>query len=70
MKRLGRWLGVISLLMSCLGFLSWTQPAIAADLSMQPVVVLAAKAPLSYETFRNRMDEKLASEYGQKIDLN
>ncbi len=66
MKRLGRWLGVISLLV--LGFLGWTQTATAATLSWQPVPVLASQAPVT-ETLRNQVEVKLG-EAGGKIDLN
>jgi len=67
MKRLGRWLGVISLLV--LGFLGWTQTATAANLSWQPVPVLASQARVSNEALRNQVDAKLG-EIGDKIDLN
>ena len=71
MQRITRWLGVISLVMiTCLGILGLTQPVMAADLTLQPVQVLAARAPISNEILRNQVDQKLGSEYGQKIDLN
>ena len=71
MQRLTRWLGVISLVMiTCLGILGLTQPVMAADLTLQPVKLLAARAPLANEILRNQVDQKLGSEYGQRIDLN
>lgn len=68
MKRLGRWLGAISLLISCLGLFGWTQTALAANLSLQPTSILAA-GPLSNEASSNQVDEKVG-EAGQRIDLN
>lgn len=71
MQRITRWLGVISLVMiTCLGILGLTQPVMAADLTLQPAQVLAARAPISNEILRNQVDQKLGSEYGQRIDLN
>jgi len=67
MKCLGRWLGVISLLI--LGFLGWTQTATAASLSWQPAPVLASQAPVSDGPLRNQVEVKLG-EAGGKIDLN
>lgn len=67
MKRFVRWLSVLSLLVSCLGWLGLPQQAIAANLSrlaLQPIPVLAAEvAP------RNAVDDKRAA-VGDKIDLN
>lgn len=67
MRLLGRFLALLSLVLGCLGFAA-PQNAIAADLSnvtLSYSPVLAAEAPL-----RNRVDDKLATEFGQKIDLN
>ncbi len=68
MKRLGRWLGVVSLLISCLGLLGWNQTALAAS-SLQPAPVLAAQSPVSEGVLRNRVADKIG-ESGKKIDLN
>ncbi len=67
MKRLVRLLAVLSLLVSCLGWLGLPQNAIAAPLSsvtLQSSPFLIAEASL-----RNAADDKLA-EFGKKIDLN
>ena len=66
MQSLVRRFGLIGLVVvSCLSFLGWVQPVNAVELSWQPgrTIVLA-------ETYRNPIDEKLESSYGQKIDLN
>ncbi len=70
MKRLIRFLTVLSLLAGYLGWLGVSQPALAADLSdvaWHSVPVLAVE---SLEALRNRADDKLATEFGKKIDLN
>ncbi|NJK28763.1 MAG: photosystem II complex extrinsic protein PsbU [Acaryochloris sp. RU_4_1] len=50
---------------SCLGFMGWLQPVSAADLSWQAgsTLVLAT-------TYRNPIDAKLETAFGQKIDVN
>ena len=71
MKRLIRLLTVLSLLVGYLGWLSVSQPAIAADLnsvSLRSVPVLAVEGQTTLR--RNRADDKLATEFGKKIDLN
>jgi photosystem II PsbU protein len=64
-------LTVLSLLIvGCLGWFGVPRHAIAADLSsvtLHPVAVLAVEGQT---TLRNRADEKLATEFGRKIDLN
>jgi photosystem II PsbU protein len=70
MQRLAHWLGVIGFAI-VVGLGYWMpQPAVAADFTFQPVQILAARAPISNEVIRNRVDEKLSGEFGQKIDLN
>jgi photosystem II PsbU protein len=66
MKRLVSVVMAIGLAISCLGWLGMAQPANAANfdvLSFHTSPVLAAEA-------RNRADDKLATEFGKKIDLN
>ncbi len=76
MKRLVRLLAVLSLLVGCLGWFGMPQSALASpkalvytaslsNVTLQSLPVLAADAPL-----RNRADDKLATEFGKKIDLN
>lgn len=68
MKRLISMLAVLCLFVSCLGWLGLPQKAMAADLTgviMRPTAVLAAETSL-----RNRADDKLATDFGKKIDLN
>jgi photosystem II PsbU protein len=55
----------VVILVSCLGVLLWTQPAIAANSMRLPNQVFAIKMPS-----QNVVDQKLGSEYGRKIDLN
>jgi photosystem II PsbU protein len=53
------------ILVSCLGVLLWTQPAIAANSMRLPNQVFTIEMPS-----QNVVDQKLGSEYGRKIDLN
>ncbi len=55
----------VVILVSCLGVLLWTQPAIAANSMRLPNQVFAIEMPS-----QNVVDQKLGSEYGRKIDLN
>ncbi|MGG6267581.1 photosystem II complex extrinsic protein PsbU [Leptolyngbya sp. AN03gr2] len=59
MKRLIRFLAALSLVVGCLGWLP--QAAIAANFN--GVTVLAAD-------YRNVVEDKMATEYGKKLDLN
>lgn len=63
MKRLFRVVAVLALVVSLMGF-NVTQKAIAADLTINSPV-LATEA-----VKKNAADEKLATEFGKKIDLN
>lgn len=68
MKRLVGVLMGVALFLLGLGWLAMPQPAIAASLNAMTVrfvPVLAAE-----ENIRNVMDDKLATEFGEKIDLN
>jgi photosystem II PsbU protein len=62
-KRLVYIFGLIGMI--CLWSLIWIQPVIATNLVSQPNQVLGIEIP-----FGNVIDEKLGSEFGQKIDLN
>jgi photosystem II PsbU protein len=62
-KRLKSFLGLMGAL--CLLVLLWIQPVMAANLALQSNEILAIEIP-----FGNVVDEKLGSEFGQKIDLN
>lgn len=68
MKRLVGVLMMVALLVGCLGWLGLPQPAAAATLGSSmfsvPSLVLVAQEP------RNLVDDKLATEFGEKIDLN
>jgi photosystem II PsbU protein len=67
MKILARFLVVLSLLVACSGWLG-NQNALAANLTS---FVSPSSSILAAETPRtNRADEKLATEYGKKLDLN
>jgi photosystem II PsbU protein len=63
MKRLVHLLTVVCLLVGCMGWLSLPSQAVAAGLGSP--VVLMAEAPKV-----NPVDQKLATEFGEKIDLN
>jgi len=68
MRGLVRLLAVFCLLVSCWGVFGQPQQAMAANLTNATVrssALLAVEAPL-----RNRADDKLATEFGKKIDLN
>lgn len=70
MKRLIRFLTMLSLLVGLMGWLGVSQPALAANASnftWRTVPILAVE---SQATLRNRADAKLATEFGKKIDLN
>lgn len=61
-----RFISIFGLMsMICLWSLIWIKPVIATNLVSQPNPVLAIEIP-----FGNVIDEKLRSEFGQKIDLN
>ncbi|WNN88864.1 photosystem II complex extrinsic protein PsbU [Gloeocapsopsis dulcis] len=68
MKRLIRVLTILFLIVGCMGWFGVPQQAIAADLSgvtLRPVTVVGVEG-----VRRNRADDKLATEFGKKIDLN
>jgi photosystem II PsbU protein len=67
MKRLVGVLMILGLMLTSWGWLGSPQTAIAASLSplsFNPSPVLAE------QQFRNAMDDKLATDFGKKIDLN
>ena len=69
MKRLGRLLAVLGLVLGCFAW-AGDQSAIAGTLSR---IVLPSSSLLAVEEApvrTNRADEKLATEYGKKLDLN
>jgi photosystem II PsbU protein len=63
MKRFAYILGFIGIV--GLWLLLWIQPVMAANFGLQSNKILAIEIPLG-----NVIDEKLGSEFGQKIDLN
>ncbi|NJR65559.1 MAG: photosystem II complex extrinsic protein PsbU [Leptolyngbyaceae cyanobacterium CRU_2_3] len=56
----------IGLAIGCFGWLGMTQPANAANFNS----VSFKAAPVLIAEARNRADDKLATEFGKKIDLN
>lgn len=69
-KRLMRLLTIFCLLIGCLGWLGTPQQALAANwhgVNLHGSAVLAVE---STGTLRNRADDKLATDFGKKIDLN
>ncbi len=70
MKRLIRFLTLLSLLVGLIGWLGLSKPVLAANLSnvaWRSMPVLAVESSVAP---RNRADEKLRTEFGKKIDLN
>jgi photosystem II PsbU protein len=70
MKRLGRLLAVLGLLLGCFAW-AGDQSAIASSLS--PMTLPSSSsviAAVDASSRTNRADEKLATEYGKKLDLN
>lgn len=66
MKRLVSLVAVLALFVGSLGWLGLPQNAIAAgftDMMGSPVLAVGV-------TYRNAVDQKLATEFGEKIDLN
>jgi photosystem II PsbU protein len=63
LKRFKGFLGLVGIL--CLWVSIWIQPVMATDLVLWPNRILTVEMPLG-----NVVDEKLGSEFGQKIDLN
>jgi len=66
LKRLFNLLMIVALWVSCLSWLSFSQPAAAVGVEAsqtRPIMLLA-------DEFRNPVDTKLGTAYGSKIDLN
>lgn len=66
MKRLAGVLMALGVLLGCLGWMGMPQPALALgwnsfDFNAAPILAVEP---------RNRADDKLATEFGKKIDLN
>ena len=70
MKRLVRLLTMLCVLVGCLGWLGVSQSAMAANPPALPGSIAAAPALLAVEDVRDVVGEKLASEFGKKVDLN
>jgi photosystem II PsbU protein len=72
MKRLVRFFATLSLVIGCLGWLGSSQSAMAANLGdlsavLRPSTLLAAETT---ESLRNAVEDKMATDFGKKIDLN
>lgn len=70
MKQLARLLTVFSLVVACLGWLGTSQTAQAANFNGVTFSSFPVLAVEGTPVLRNRADEKLATEFGKKIDLN
>ncbi|HEY9673007.1 MAG TPA: photosystem II complex extrinsic protein PsbU [Waterburya sp.] len=75
MKSLGRVLALLSLLVGCLGWLGLPQGAMASGQPSSYEAVLSnvnlpAPILIAAADLRNAADDKLATEFGKKIDLN
>ncbi|WP_196797395.1 photosystem II complex extrinsic protein PsbU [Gloeocapsa sp. PCC 7428] len=69
MKRLMRVLAILFFVVGCLGWLGVPQQAVAANLGN--VSLHSAILGVEVESApRNRADDKLATDFGKKIDLN
>jgi len=67
MKRLiGVFLAFGVLLLGCMGWLGLSQPALATTWNDLTI----SQSPLLAIEIRNTVDDKLATEFGQKLDLN
>lgn len=67
MRRLVRLLAVLGLVVGCLGWLGLGQNAMAAGLNG---IALRSPVLAADVLYRNAVDQKLGTEFGQKIDLN
>jgi photosystem II PsbU protein len=63
MKRLIRLLAALSLIVGCLGWVSQAAMAVNLNGVAQNAMVLAAD-------YRNAVEDKMATEFGKKLDLN
>ncbi|WP_421656020.1 photosystem II complex extrinsic protein PsbU [Leptothermofonsia sp. ETS-13] len=72
MKRVFRLLTILGMLIGCLGLFGVPQSALAANLpaSLELKGIVFAPKLFAVEEIRDVVGEKLASEYGQKVDLN
>lgn len=66
MKRLVGVVMALGLAIGCLGWFGMSQPAAAANLSRLSITA----SPVLAAEIRNRADDKLATDFGKKIDLN
>ena len=72
MKRLVQFVAILSLMLGCLGWLGMSQPVLAVNLTdigaaVRPSFLLAVD---SERPLRNAVEDKFATEFGKKIDLN
>ncbi len=58
MKRLVRWLSAVSIALVCMGLLVYSQPAMADNKDVEK------------ESMRNKVADKMSTDYGTKLDLN
>ncbi|MEB3295009.1 MAG: photosystem II complex extrinsic protein PsbU [Synechococcales bacterium] len=73
MKRLVRWLSVLSLMVGLLGWFGNMQSALAVNLtdlgsSLRSTSFLVAE--VESEALRNKVADKMATAFGKKLDLN
>ncbi len=72
MKRLFRWLSVLSVVMLCTGLLAFARPAMATSsgvsFGMTQPMLLAAD--VEQESLRNKVADKMSTDFGKKLDLN
>jgi photosystem II PsbU protein len=66
MKRLAGVLMALGVVLGCLGWIAMPQPALALGWNSFDFYA----APILAAELRNRADDKLATEFGKKIDLN
>lgn len=70
MKRLFRWLSALSLMIGFLGFFGTSDAMAAVHLESVFTAPTIAAVDVEKEDLRNKVSDKMATEYGKKLDLN
>jgi photosystem II PsbU protein len=70
MKRLFRWLSALSLMIGFLGFFGTSDAMAAVHFESVFTAPTIAAVDVEKEELRNKVSDKMATEYGKKLDLN
>jgi photosystem II PsbU protein len=70
MKRLFRWLSALSLMIGFLGFFGISDAMAAVHFESVFTAPTIAAVDVEKEDLRNKVADKMATEYGKKLDLN